>query len=148
MLKKNTIFITILLAILLLPDSLFAQNQKMQFEHFKIEDGISQSTVQAIMQDKDGFIWLGTKYGLNRFDGYKFYVYNFSKKDSNTISDGFIRTIFQDSFGNLWIGTNNGLNKYSVEQLPDNTFPDKHLKLNLSIISMMIMMKIVLAIMK
>ena len=144
MLKKNTIFITILLAILLLPDSLFAQNQKMQFEHFKIEDGISQSTVQAIMQDKDGFIWLGTKYGLNRFDGYKFYVYNFSKKDSNTISDGFIRTIFQDSFGNLWIGTNNGLNKYSVEQICLTI----HLKLNLSIISMMIMMKIVLAIMK
>ncbi len=99
---------------------LFSQNPNLQFDHFQLENGISQSTVQAIMQDKDGFLWLGTKDGLNRFDGCKFYVYNFSKRDSSTISDGFIRAIFQDSFGNIWIGTNNGLNKYSIEKSFDN----------------------------
>ena len=102
-----------------------AQIQNLQFDHLGVENGISQSTVQAIMQDKDGFLWLGTKDGLNRFDGYKFYVYNFSKKDSNSISDGFIRSIFQDSFGNIWIGTNNGLNKYSVEKKGENNFKTK-----------------------
>ena len=116
MIKRYIIFIIILLQ----NSILFSQNPNLQFDHFQLENGISQSTVQAIMQDKDGFLWIGTKDGLNRFDGYKFYVYNFSKSDSNSISDGFIRSIFQDSFGNIWIGTNNGLNKYSIEKSFDN----------------------------
>ena len=116
---------SIIIIIICFNAATFAQIQNLQFDHFKVENGISQSTVQAIMQDNHGFLWIGTKDGLNRFDGYKFYVYNFSKSDSNSISDGFIRSIIQDSFGNIWIGTNNGLNKYSVEQMPDNTFKTK-----------------------
>ncbi|MBU2493170.1 MAG: hypothetical protein KJ571_11145 [Bacteroidetes bacterium] len=85
----------------------------IKFERLSIEHGLSQITVQAILQDSKGFIWFGTEDGLNRYDGYKFTTFRTDDNDSNSISDNFIWSIIEDSEGNIWIGTNGGgLNRY------------------------------------
>src|SRR5947209_17940127 len=95
------------LLILLVFSSLdgFSQNQSLKFEHIGIKEGLSQINVTCIKQDKRGFMWIGTRDGLNKYDGYKFTIYKYDPKDSNTISNNFIQDIIEDKDGNLWIAT-------------------------------------------
>ncbi len=84
-----------------------------QFRHLTIENGLSQNTVSAIVQDNFGFIWLGTQNGLNRYDGYQFEAFYYDESDSTSISNNQIKALFVDSKGRLWIGTEGGgLNLY------------------------------------
>lgn len=96
--------------------SIIFSQEKLKFEHFTLEHGLSHPTAQTIMQDDKGFLWIGTKDGLNKFDGYRVYNSFLNEKDSNSISDNFIRTIFQDISGNIWIGTSRGLNKLFIKK--------------------------------
>jgi ligand-binding sensor domain-containing protein/signal transduction histidine kinase len=80
----------------------------VKFTHITNVDGLSQSTVQAIVKDHYGFMWFGTQDGLNRYDGYNFKVYRHIPKDSNSLRRSHIMTLYEDRQGNLWIGTNNG----------------------------------------
>lgn len=82
------------------------------FEHITIADGLSQNYITCIQEDAEGFIWIGTKNGLNKYDGYKITEYNHNQDLPNTITDNYISTIYKDSQNNLWIGTNNGLCRY------------------------------------
>jgi len=68
-----------------------ASNEKpdFKFEHFSIEQGLSQSNVRCILQDRQGFLWLGTQDGLNRFDGYEFLVFK-NKIGNNKFSIKFV----------------------------------------------------------
>lgn len=86
------------------------------FEQLTIADGLSQNYVTAIEQDKNGFIWIGTKNGLNKYDGYEMTVYNHIQNDSTSIPHNYIVTLYRDSKDNLWIGTNSGLCKYIAEK--------------------------------
>src|SRR5215471_15200539 len=86
--------------------------QLLRFDHFTTQEGLSQSNVNCVYQDSRGFIWIGTRNGLNRFDGYKFVVYNKDPKDSFSLSDDFVTDVAEDKSGNLWIATKDGLNKY------------------------------------
>ncbi|MBI9072213.1 MAG: SpoIIE family protein phosphatase [Melioribacteraceae bacterium] len=93
--------------------AVFPGNEILKFEHFNSEHGLSQSTVNAIVQDKKGFLWFGTEDGLNRYDGYNFKVYYPEIKNSNSLSHNFILALFEDTDDCLWIGTNGGgLNKF------------------------------------
>lgn len=93
--------------------NLLAQSGQLVFEHISLEQGLSQSTVLTILQDKEGYLWLGTQEGLNKYDGYSFMVYTNDPKDPTSISDNWITTIYEDREGNLWAGTNaGGLNKF------------------------------------
>ncbi|MCK6648562.1 MAG: hypothetical protein L6Q66_02795, partial [Bacteroidia bacterium] len=76
--KKN---IAILLAMFFCFQS-FAQNIK--FNNISILQGLSQSTVNCVMQDKQGFIWIGTQDGLNKYDGYSFKYYKHKQNDLNS----------------------------------------------------------------
>lgn len=88
-----------------------AQGQsKFSFKRWGIEDGLSQSTITQIAQDKAGFIWLGTQDGLNRFDGNNFKVYKHKENDTNSLSNNYVISLVCDSSGNVWVGTTNGLN--------------------------------------
>lgn len=89
----------------------FAQKPELNFKHISTETGLSNSTIEAICQDHRGFIWFGTRDGLNRYDGYQMTVYR-TDTDSTSISDNYIRYIYEDRQKTLWIATNNGLNKY------------------------------------
>jgi ligand-binding sensor domain-containing protein len=70
--------------------------------------GLSQSNVNCIFQDSKGFLWLGTKDGLNRYDGYSFRIYQNTPADSNSISDNYITALAEDKSGNIWAGTLGG----------------------------------------
>lgn len=82
-------------------------------KQLKVKDGLSQSSILSIVQDRIGFMWFGTGSGLNKYDGYTFKVYLNDPNDSLTISDNVISTLFEDKNGNLWVGTAGGyLNKF------------------------------------
>lgn len=83
-----------------------------RFERIGLEDGLSQSVIYDIIQDRKGFMWFATQDGLNRYDGYKFRVYK-STPFNKGMESNFVRKIFEDINGELWIGTlNDGISKY------------------------------------
>ncbi len=99
---------------LLLFISLYIQGaEPFYFSKLSLEHGLSQITVTSIYQDSKGFMWFGTRNGLNRFDGYQFNVYANEVENAQSISDNHILCITEDKEGYLWIGTNSGLNKYN-----------------------------------
>lgn len=84
-----------------------------RFEQISIEQGLSQSVVNAILQDRRGFLWVGTDDGLNRYDGYTFKIYKPDIDDPASLSDASITCLLEDASGNIWIGTKlGGLNRY------------------------------------
>ena len=88
-------------------------SQDIRFEHFSLEEGLSQSVVNVILQDRTGFLWIGTQDGLNRFDGYGFKIYKPDTSNPNSLSDLWITALTEDKYGNLWVGTRlGGLNRY------------------------------------
>ncbi len=87
--------------------------ERIAFRHLTIADGLSQNAVAAIVQDRRGFMWFGTKDGLNRYDGYEFVVFRHNAFDSTSISGSEITALFEDSRGQLWVGTRGGgLNRF------------------------------------
>ena len=100
------------LALLLWHLNVAAQKNNFSFDHLGIREGLSQSYVNCVVQDKQGFMWFGTQDGLNKYDGYHFKVFKNNPKEVNSISSNFIHSIVVDDKGNLWIATDNGLNKF------------------------------------
>jgi signal transduction histidine kinase/ligand-binding sensor domain-containing protein/DNA-binding response OmpR family regulator len=81
------------------------------------ENGLSNSQSNVIVQDKEGFIWIGTSDGLNRYDGRHFKVYRKIAHDSTSIQHNNIKCLFLDSRGELWIGTDrSGVSRYNKEK--------------------------------
>jgi len=95
---------------LIIPLFCFSQNQSLKFEHFGTREGLSQINVNCIIQDSRGFMWIGSRNGLNRYDGYKFITYRYDSKDANSVSNNMITDMAEDHNGNIWIATQNGLN--------------------------------------
>ena len=75
-----------------------------------------------MVQDDDGYIWLGTKDGLNRFDGYDFIVFRNAKGDKTTLSSSSITALYQDTEGVLWVGTTFGLNRFDPKTFKTESF--------------------------
>lgn len=86
-------------------------NQPYHFSHLSVKDGLSQLNVTSIYQDRLGYIWFGTRNGLNKFNGNSFEIYWHHADDPHSISNNVISCITEDAEGNLWIGTENGVNK-------------------------------------
>lgn len=83
--------------------------QNLRFERISIEQGLSHSTVYCIFQDSKGFMWFGTRDGLNKYDGYTFTVYKHDPTDPHSLSHNQVMTIFEDSNGILWVGSKSGM---------------------------------------
>lgn len=98
---------------------LLAQAPYIPFRHFSNADGLSQNHVNAILQDRQGFMWFATAEGLNRFDGYEFTVYRHVDNDSTSIPNDNVNELFLDSHGEIWLGSAGGLARYNRER---NTF--------------------------
>lgn len=103
----------LLVAFIFLSNFLFSQSVAYKFEHISIEQGLSQSVINCVIQDSYGYLWFGTQDGLNRYDGYNFVRYKHDPTDTNSISGNWIYSIAEDSSGMLWIGTRSGLNKFN-----------------------------------
>jgi Signal transduction histidine kinase len=107
--------------------NLSGQYQNIMFDHYTPNHGLSNGNVTSIIQDDRGFLWIGTEYGLNRFDGVSFKKYFFNSNDSASVPNNLIDAFVKDTLGNLWILTNRGLCIYN--QKKDN-FTRKFLHVN------------------
>ncbi|MCX6236231.1 MAG: response regulator [Bacteroidia bacterium] len=95
----------------------FAQNEQIKFERIGTDKGLSDPNVMCVTQDSRGFIWVGTRNGLNRYDGHQFRVFYSDPSDSGSLSSNYIQKIIEDSKGNIWIATSGGgLNKFDREK--------------------------------
>lgn len=106
-----------ILLILLLASAVPAAGQQLPFRSYSIERGLSESVVNRMMQDSEGYIWVATSYGLNRFDGRDFR--NYYEEDGLLSND--IQAIYEDRGGRLWIGTENGVNVMEDDSIQTRT---------------------------
>ncbi len=102
----------ILFCLLCFSASLFGQSY--YFRHYQVENGLSNNATICSLQDTKGFLWFGTKDGLDRFDGYSFKIFRNAPDDSSSIGNNFIHCLYEDPLGILWVGTENGLYKYDA----------------------------------
>ncbi len=131
LIKKFTIFVLIMIFCGINLDLAYAYND-MSFKNITIEDGLSQSSVNTLYQDKSGYMWIGTNDGLNRYNGYDFKVYSYNDKYKNSISNNFIIDVTEDGSGNIWVGTANGLSKINLKNGNINNYLDRNDNGNLS----------------
>ncbi len=79
-----------------------------RFTHYSVEHGLSQAAVETIIQDRQGFIWLGTDEGLNRFDGHNFVTFVNDRNDPTTLAHNWVWALHEDADGAIWVGTDGG----------------------------------------
>jgi signal transduction histidine kinase/ligand-binding sensor domain-containing protein len=85
----------------------------LRFDRISVEQGLSHSSVNVILQDSYGLMWFGTDDGLNRYDGHDFAVYKHNPDDPYSLSHDRVWSLFEDSTGTLWVGTyGGGLNRF------------------------------------
>jgi ligand-binding sensor domain-containing protein/serine phosphatase RsbU (regulator of sigma subunit) len=112
--KKTMRRIHIIITFLLIGEYVgFLRGQDLKFEYITPDNGLSHSSVNSIIQDKQGFIWISTMNGLNRYDGNNIVHYYHDDKNPESISDDLVGAIMQDHEGNLWISTEVGLSMYN-----------------------------------
>ena len=123
--KKITLFF---ISIMILSNLSYGQKPRVKFERISVEEGLSQSTVQSMIQDSKGFIWLATVDGLNKYDGYNLKVYWNIPNQKNALTDNIVNALYETPNKDnpiLWVGTlSNGLCRYNSEQ--DNFTAFKH----------------------
>lgn len=90
------------------------EGQNLHFQPAPSQNRISENASRCFYKDSKGFIWVGTIDGLNRYDGYRFRIYQNDPRDTSSISGNYVTCIQEDRNGRLWIGTNNGLNLYQA----------------------------------
>jgi len=117
----NMRFISLFLLVLFFTKPLLAAQQEvftdvnLPMVNFTPESGLSQVTVNAIIQDKTGFMWFGTQTGLNRFDGYKFVQFRSKASSKNHLAGNYINAMCLSSNNQLWVGTSTGLSRYDSQ---------------------------------
>ncbi len=110
----NVIFYLWILEFIFIEPVYVQSGRDIRLEQISLEQGLSQVTVNCILQDRQGFMWFGTQDGLNKYDGYQFTVYRHEPNDSTSLSYNLILSIFEDQDGYLWIGTEGGgLNRFN-----------------------------------
>ena len=90
-------------------------------KHWTSADGLSSNSVRAVSQDQQGFIWLATVYGLNRFDGLQFE--HFTAEQHRHLASNFVTRLLNDSNGYMWVGTKSGLSGFNPQTLKFDRYP-------------------------
>ena len=125
---KNLVFLVAFLPCFIGAQSVY------RFNNYTINNGLSQSTVNTILQDDNSALWIGTQDGLNRFDGDKFEIFNSDEEEG--INNPFITSSAKTQDGTLWFGTHNGLTEYNPNKEKFQTYtPSNKKNLDISSIS-------------
>jgi len=101
------------LCLLLLITPLFARSNDIRFEHLTVERGLSNFSIIDIIQDQQGFLWISTEDGLNKYDGYKFRIYKADPADSNALPSSFTGYLYLDRASNIWVITGSHLCRFN-----------------------------------
>lgn len=126
---KSILILFLLISLTILKTTVFAQHtytldQTTRFDKMGVKDGLSSEYTQRIYQDKYGFIWIGTQFGLNLYDGNEVKIFNSDPKNPHSIFKSYTNSIFEETDGTIWFG-NTGLNKYNrANQTFSNYIPD------------------------
>ncbi|MBJ2176323.1 helix-turn-helix domain-containing protein [Aureibaculum sp. A20] len=114
LIKNHFYYYVLILAFFFIHNISFSQSQHQRIKYYTLEDGLSQVSSNDLILDKNGFVWIATQDGLNRFDGNKFEHFNHDEQDSLTISGNLINKLHEDVTGKIWVGTiGNGLSFYN-----------------------------------
>jgi len=103
---KFTHYITVLLSLF------FFQTTKaipFRFESLDVSHGLASNSVSALIQDSHGFIWLGTDYGLNRYDGYSFKLFQYLQSEPGTLGCNYVYALYEDRKQQIWVGAEGGV---------------------------------------
>ena len=103
------VFALALLAVL--PVAAFSEGEPLgrkRFVHLAVADGLPSNRAYDVLQDSQGFIWIGTQSGLCRYDGQQLKTYRHDPADPETLSDSYVLSLYEDRQGHLWIGTHGG----------------------------------------
>ena len=104
--------LTLLITLFFYVYSYGIQRDTINFKNIDNKQGLSQNGITTIFQDRDGYMWFGTHYGLNRYDGMNIRSF-YASNSFNDLSDNTINSIAQDLAGNIWIATEQGLTVYN-----------------------------------
>lgn len=128
MVIKNKLIFTLVCWLIWVPLTMAANHLEMEFNCLSNRDGLSNGQVNAILQDKQGYVWFGTQCGLDRYDGFRFKNFFYNNLDVSSLANNSVDEIQQDVLGNLWIHTAVGycIYQYSNEKFDRN--PEKWLK--------------------
>lgn len=91
-------------------------SQNYCFRQYQVENGLSNNNVTCTIQDRHGFMWIGTRDGLNRFDGYSFRIFRDTDEGAKKLGNNWILSLALDNEGSLWIGTYMGVYKYNEKE--------------------------------
>lgn len=94
----------------------------LHWKPYTTNEGLPNNYVNDIFQDRDGFLWIGTKYGLSKYDGYDFFSYENLRSAPTSLSSNSVTSIYEDKMGALWVGTRNGLNRLKNNRLEFDHF--------------------------
>jgi ligand-binding sensor domain-containing protein/signal transduction histidine kinase len=100
-----------------------AAPRSLRFERLGLEQGLSQESGLTVLQDRTGFIWIGTQAGLNRYDGYQVKVFRNDPLDRTSLVDNYVQASYEDDQGRLWFGTKGGLTRFDSAQQRFERFP-------------------------
>ncbi|HUH33350.1 MAG TPA: two-component regulator propeller domain-containing protein, partial [Daejeonella sp.] len=111
--RISTVFFLLFILLSIVSTTVSAQPNDIKFTHLTAANGLSQSSVRCILKDRFGFLWFGTRDGLNRYDGYKFKIYRRDPKNPGSLPSNHILNLYEDKAGVLWVGTiTGGLSRY------------------------------------
>lgn len=112
--KKTVItFIVLILGFICCAQAI---DEHYYFKSLSSQNGLSQNTVSAIIQDSKGFMWFGTKDGLDRYDGISFRHFKYDRTNPGSLGNNFVRSLYEDVEGNIWVGTDAGVYIYYPEK--------------------------------
>jgi signal transduction histidine kinase/DNA-binding response OmpR family regulator/streptogramin lyase len=99
------------LCLLAVPLGLLATTPDVRFDRISLTEGLSQSSIHTIAQCQDGFLWFGTQFGLDRFDGYRFRTLRHDPANPESLSNSSVSDLLLSSSGHMWVATQDGLNR-------------------------------------
>ncbi|HYG38300.1 MAG TPA: two-component regulator propeller domain-containing protein [Cytophagales bacterium] len=94
-------------------NKLYAYERDLKFSHLTVEDGLPSNTVNAVIKDSRGFIWMATENGVCRYDGYTFINFRSDEEDSFSIQSNIVYVVYEDNKQRIWVGSEKGLDLYN-----------------------------------